>query len=292
MSTNTRNIEKILHPGSFNWVGDAFYTTSFIGREITRRRMDPFFALGYNADIEFEAKEIPRGVGAHPHKGFETVTVAYKGKIAHRDSFGNHGVIGEGDVQWMTAGAGILHEEYHEEEWSKHGGNFQMVQMWVNLPAKDRETKPHYQDLMFGDMTKVNLENDGGFVSVIAGEYLGQKGKAKTYSPMNMFNAYLKKGGKAEFKFPNHFNTAILVIEGSVNVNDSQKLEKDTFAMFENDKGDNFTIKSLDENTIVLVLSGEPLNEPIAHYGPFVMNTQQQLTKAFEEFQTGKFGTL
>ncbi|MCW3161758.1 pirin family protein [Chryseobacterium oryctis] len=289
---NTRNIEKVLHPGSFNWVGNAFYTTSFIGRGITRRRMDPFFALGYNADIEFEAEEIPRGVGPHPHKGFETVTVAYKGKIAHRDSYRNHGVIGEGDVQWMTAGAGILHEEYHEEEWSKEGGTFQMVQMWVNLPAKDRETKPHYQDLLFDDMTKVQLENNGGFINVIAGEYQGQKGKATTYSPINMFNAYLNKGGKAVFEFPNHYNTAILIIEGGVVVNGTENLNKDTFAMFENEKGDTFSLEATSDNTIVLIVSGEPLNEPIAHYGPFVMNTQEQLVKAFEEFQAGKFGTL
>ena len=288
----TRNIELILHPGTFNWVGDAFYTTSFIGGKIARRRMDPFFALGYNADIEFEAEEIPRGVGAHPHKGFETVTLAYKGKIAHKDSRGNHGVIGEGDVQWMTAGAGILHQEYHEEAWSKQGGLFQMVQIWMNLPAKDRETTPHYQDLLFQDMTKVDLDDNKSFVGVIAGEYNGQKGKATTYSPINMYNAYLQNGSKANFEFPNHYNTAILIIDGSVKVNGEEILEKDTFAMFENEKGDTFTLEALSDDTLVLILSGEPLNEPIAHYGPFVMNTQEQLVQAFEEFKAGKFGTL
>lgn len=290
--TQIRNIEKVLHPGSFNWVGDAFYTTSFIGKEIKRRRMDPFFALGYNADIEFDAQEIPRGVGAHPHKGFETVTFAYKGKIAHRDSRGNHGVIGEGDVQWMTAGSGILHEEYHEENWSKEGGLFQMVQIWMNLPAKDRETTPHYQDLLAQNMTKVQLDNNGGTIHVIAGEYQGRKGKATTYSPIHMFNAYLNKNGKAEFHFPSHYNTAILIIEGSVKINDQEIIQKDSFVMFENEKGETFTLEALSENTLVLVLSGEPLNEPIAHYGPFVMNTQEQLVKAFEEYQAGKFGTL
>ena len=290
--TNTRTIEKVLHPGSFNWVGDAFYTTSFIGKDIKRRRMDPFFALGYNADIEFEAQEIPRGVGPHPHKGFETVTLAYKGKIAHRDSFGNHGVIGEGDVQWMTAGAGILHEEYHEEEWSQHGGTFQMVQIWMNLPAKDRETNPHYQDLLFDKMPKVSLENNGGTVNVVAGEYLGTKGIATTYSPINMFNVYLNKEGKASFTFPNHYNTAILVISGSVKVNDNETFEKDSFILFTNEEGDTFTLEAITNETLVLILSGAPLNEPIAHYGPFVMNTQEQLQKAFEEYQSGKFGSI
>lgn len=288
---NTRNIEKILKPESFNWVGDAFYTTSFIGKDITRRRMDPFFALGYNADIHFDAREIPRGVGAHPHKGFETVTLAYKGKIEHGDSRGNHGVIGEGDVQWMTAGSGILHKEYHEEEWSKKGGDFQMVQMWVNLPAKDKETTPKYQDLRFDEMTKVPLEN-GGYVDVIAGEYQAVKGKGTTFSPMHLYNARLEKGSKGNFEFPNQYNTAILVIEGSVKVNDDQILDKNTFAMFENGKGDTFSLEDLNDNTIVLVMSGEPLNEPIAHYGPFVMNTQEELVQAFEDFNAGKFGHL
>lgn len=287
-----RNIEKVLTPQHFNWVGDAFYTTSYIGKDIPRRRMDPFFALGYNADIEFEAREIPRGVGAHPHKGFETVTIAYKGKIEHKDSRGNHGVIGEGDVQWMTAGAGILHQEYHEENFSKKGGLFQMVQMWVNLPAKDKETVPKYQDLLFGDMSKVQLAEDGGFVNVIAGEYKGQKGKGTTFSPIHLYNAYLKKGGTGEFTFPVDFNTAILVIEGGVKVNGNQVLTKDSFAMFENDKADTFTLEGTEDNTIVLIMSGEPLNEPVAHYGPFVMNTQEQLKQAFDDFQAGKFGQL
>lgn len=290
---STRNIEKLLHPGTFNWVGNAFYTTSFIGKgNISHRRMDPFFAIGYNADIDFEAEEIPRGVGAHPHKGFETVTLAYKGKIAHKDSRGNHGVIGEGDVQWMTAGSGVLHQEYHEENWAKNGGTFQMVQMWMNLPAKDREVKPQYQDLLFDEMTRVNLENNGGFVNVIAGEYKGNKGKGTTFSPINLFNIYLNNGGKADFEFPNTYNTAFLVINGDVLVNGTENVSKDSFAMLENDNGDTFTLEATLDHTIILVMSGEPLNEPIAHYGPFVMNTQEQLKTAFEEFKAGKFGTL
>lgn len=287
-----RNIEKILTPKTFNWVGDAFYTSSFIGKEIPRKRMDPFFALGYNADIEFEAREIPRGVGAHPHKGFETVTIAYKGKIEHNDSQGNHGVIGEGDVQWMTAGAGILHQEYHEKSYSEKGGLFQMVQMWVNLPAKDKETAPKYQDLSFDAMTKVDLPNTGGFVHVIAGEYQGEQGHGTTFSPMHLYNAYLQKDGEANFTFPTNFNTALLVVEGEVVVNTDQVLKKDTFAMFENATEETFTLTATMENTLVLIMSGEPLNEPVAHYGPFVMNTQEQLAQAFKDFEAGKFGKL
>ncbi|MGJ1203125.1 pirin family protein [Sphingobacterium lactis] len=288
---NYRNIEQVLTPRNFNWVGDAFYTTSFIGKEIPRTRMSPFFAVGYNADIDFEAKEIPRGVGAHPHKGFETVTIAYKGKIEHKDSRGNHGVIGEGDVQWMTAGSGILHQEYHEEEFSKRGGTFQMVQMWVNLPAKDKETAPKYQDLRVGEMTRVAID-ERSFVNVIAGEYQGQQGTGTTFSPIDLYNAYLQQGSSATFTFNNTWSTAILVIEGSVKVNDSQELAKDSFAMFENNAADTFKLTATSDDTLVLIMSGEPLNEPIAHYGPFVMNTQEQLAQAFEDFHAGKFGRL
>ncbi|BFM42082.1 pirin family protein [Flavobacterium sp. CFS9] len=287
-----RKIEKTLTPETFVWVGDGFYTSSFIGTEISRRRMSPFFAVGYSPDYEFEPGDHQRGIGPHPHKGFETVTIAYKGKIAHRDSRGNQGIIGTGDAQWMTAGAGILHEEFHEKEFSQQGGTFQMVQMWVNLPAKDKETTPHYQDLAFDKMTRVTLENNAGFINVIAGEYEGQKGTATTYSPIHLYNTYLNKDGYADFRFSNQFNTALLVIEGSIKVNDTETLATDSFAMFENDGAENFTIQALENNTIVLVMSGEPLNEPIAHYGPFLMNTQEQLTKAFEEYKSGKFGTL
>lgn len=288
---NYRKIEKIKTPQSFNWVGDAFYTTSFIGKDISRNRMSPFFALGYNADIDFEARDIPRGVGAHPHKGFETVTIAYKGKIEHKDSRGNHGVIGEGDVQRMTAGSGILHQEYHEESFSKQGGTFQMVQMWVNLPAKDKETRPKYQDLLMNEMTKVDLGNSS-FVNVIAGNYQGQQGKGTTFSPIELYNAYLNKGTNADFTFNTTWSTAILVIEGSVQVNGETLLAKDSFAMLENNACETFNLEALENNTIVLIMSGEPLDEPIAHYGPFVMNTQEELAKAFEDFQAGKFGVL
>jgi len=287
-----RKIEKTLTPQNLKWVGDAFRTASMVGTEIPRERMSPFFAIGYNPDYEFEPRDVPRGVGAHPHKGFETVTIAYKGKIEHKDSRGNSGVIGEGDVQWMTAGSGILHEEHHEKEFSQKGGLFQMVQIWVNLPAKDKETTPQYQDLLFKEMTKVAVDDNGSFVNIVAGTYKGQKGKATIFSPVNMYSAYLQKGAKADFPFPTDYNTAILVIEGSVKVNDETDLKQDTFAMFENSAGDTFTLEGLEDNTIVLILSGEPLNEPIAHYGPFVMNTQEQLVKAVEEFQSGKFGKL
>lgn len=290
----TRNIEKVVAPGTYNWVGDAFYTTSFVGNStgIARHRMDPFIAVGYNSLIEFTPREIPRGVGSHPHKGFETVTIAYQGKIAHKDSKGNHGVIGEGDVQWMTAGSGILHQEYHEEDWSKKGGMFQMVQLWVNLPKKAKTETAHYQDLLHDEMTKVSLENHGGIVDVVAGNYENKIGKATTYSPINLFNVRLNKNGKATFDFPNQYNTAFIVIQGSVKVNETQIIPTDYFVLLENDKETTFFIEALDENTIVLMLSGEPLHEPLVMYGPFVMNSEEEIKEAYEEFRSGKFGNI
>lgn len=286
-----RKVEKVLASQGYNWVGDGFYVTSFIGHEIPRSRMSPFLVLDYNPEVEFEPRAVPRGVGAHPHKGFETVTMAYKGRVEHKDSRGNHGVIREGDVQWMTAGSGILHQEFHEEGFAKTGGSFQMVQMWVNLPAKYKEVTPGYQDIRFDEMTRVAID-DKSFVNVIAGSYQGQAGKATTFSPVHLYNAYLNHGVTADFTFPANYNTALLVVRGGVTINDEQTLTHGNFAMFENGGGDTFNVRATSDDTIVLVMSGEPLNEPIAHYGPFVMNTTQQLEQAFRDFQAGKFGVL
>jgi redox-sensitive bicupin YhaK (pirin superfamily) len=218
------------------------------------------------------------------------VTIAYKGKIQHHDSEGGGGIIGVGDVQWMTAARGILHKEYHEKEWSKRGGEFQMVQLWVNLPAKDKMSTPKYQAIENNKMSKVTLSGNAGYVEIIAGEYEGKKGSAGTFSPMHIFNAHLKKKGIAEFRLPADFNTALLVIEGGIIVNGTEKIDTDNFALMSND-GEHFLIKA-SEDALVLILSGQPLNEPISAKGPFVMNTQQELIQAFSDYSSGKFGYL
>lgn len=288
----TRNIELIVAPGQPHFVGDGFRVHTFIpgGYRMGMKRMDPFIMMDYNSKHYFPPTDQPRGVSVHPHRGFETVTIAYKGKVAHHDSSGGGGIIGEGDVQWMTAASGILHKEYHEENFSKQGGDFQMVQLWVNLPAKDKMSAPKYQAIAHSQMKKYNLPENGGTIEIIAGEYQGQKGSASTFSPVHLMNARLKKGGKASFDFPAHYNTALLVIEGSVRVNDQEDVPADHFVLFAND-GSSFTLAG-NENTTVLVLSGEPLNEPIAAHGPFVMNTQQEIIQAIEDFNKGKFGFL
>lgn len=287
---STKKIEKITKPGAPHFVGDGFRVHNFIPGTSTMKEMDPFIMLDYNSKYNFGPSEIPRGVGVHPHKGFETVTIAYKGKVEHGDSTGNGGVIHEGDVQWMTAASGILHKEFHEREWSKKGGEFQMVQLWVNLPAKDKKSPPKYQNLSNKNITKVSIAGGAGEVEVIAGMYDGHKGAASTFSPVHLYNVRLKKGIKSEFSFPRDYTTAMLMIEGSAKVNDSDTVLQDHFAMFKKE-GETFAIEAL-EDAIVLVLSGRPLNESIASYGPFVMNTQDEIREAIEEYNAGKFGVL
>ena len=287
---NTKNIEAVIAPREPHFVGDGFRVHNFIpGNNLTMKRMDPFIMMDYNSKFNFPATDIPKGVGVHPHRGFETVTIAYQGSVSHHDSAGGGGTIHQGDVQWMTAASGVLHKEYHAEEFYKKGGIFQMVQLWVNLPAKDKMNAPKYQAIEHQNIPTVDVEN--GLVEVIAGEYNGIKGSASTFSPVHMLNAKLNLGGKAEFNFPANYNTLALVIEGEIKVNDSTFTPTDHMVLFAND-GEKFNIEAATENTVVLILSGEPLNEPIASYGPFVMNTQDEIRQAFEDYNNGKFGTL
>lgn len=285
----TKSIETIFNPAPAHFVGDGFRVHNFIPGKMSMQRMDPFIMLDYNSKFTFPPSNTPKGVGVHPHKGFETVTIAYKGRVEHGDSSGGGGVIGEGDVQWMTAASGILHKEFHETEWSKTGGEFQMVQLWVNLPAKDKLSNPKYQAITKNDITIVPLENNAGTVEVIAGTYQNIQGPASTFTPVHMMNAKLNKDGEASFEFPSNYNTLLLVVEGSVEVN-NEKATTNQLVLFKNE-GEEFKIKAT-EDTLVLVLSGQPINEPIAAYGPFVMNTEQELIEAFNDFNAGKFGDL
>ena len=289
---STKKIEVVVPPREPHFVGDGFRVHNFIpsSYRLDMQRMDPFIMLDYNSRFYFPPSDKPKGVGVHPHRGFETVTIAYKGRVAHHDSAGGGGIIGEGDVQWMTAASGVLHKEYHEETFSKEGGEFQMVQLWVNLPAKDKMSKPKYQAIANQEMGVYKLENNGGKVEIIAGEYQSVKGPAITFTTISMLNAKLSENGNAVFNFPAHYNTALLVIDGEIQVNETAVVPADHFLLFENE-GEQFTIKGLKDST-VLVLSGEPIKEPIAAHGPFVMNTRQELVDAFQDFQNGKFGFL
>ena len=273
----TKTIQQILPPAPPHMVGDGFRVHNFFpsGYNMDQQRMSPFFLLDYNAKIDFPGRDMPRGVGVHPHRGFETVTISYHGKVAHHDSYGNSGTIGEGDVQWMTAGSGVLHKEYHDAEYSKTGGPFQMVQLWVNLPAKDKMTQPKYQAITAAQMGRYQLPGDGGTVEVVAGTFNGVKGPAFTFSPIELYNIRIKKGASISFDLPANFNTGILVIEGAVKVNETGVAPADNFILFNND-GETISMQA-EEDSVLLVLSGEPINEPIAAYGPFPMKNCNRL---------------
>lgn len=284
-------IEAVYPPGPAHFVGDGFRVHNFIPSRhgLDMHRMTPFIMMDYGAKFHFPPSNTLKGVGVHPHRGFETVTIAYKGRVAHHDSAGGGGVIGEGDVQWMTAASGVLHKEYHEETFSKTGGDFQMIQLWVNLPAKDKMSAPKYQAIENVTIPKVPV--DGGFVEVIAGNFQGNQGKASTFTPVHMFNAHLTEGGKCEFSFPANYTTCLVVVEGEIRINESEEaVPLDHFVLFENE-GETFHIEAT-ENSKVLILSGEPIREPIASHGPFVMNTRQEIMQAFQDFEAGKFGEL
>ena len=288
-----KSIEAVLPPDNLHFVGDGFRVYGILGRKepLSMKRMSPFLLLDYAPVHYFPPNNgAPRGVGPHPHRGIETVTIAYKGKVEHNDSTGAGGIIEEGGVQWMTSGSGILHKEYHEKNFSKKGGEMQMVQLWVNLPTKDKMTTPKYQNLNNKDLSKVELENNAGSIDIIAGEYEDHKGPAASFSPLSLFNVKLKKGKGTSFSFNENHNTGLLIIKGSVTVNNSEKAPTNHFVLFKN-KGKEFTLRA-DEDATILVLSGEPLDEPIASYGPFVMNTNDEIRQTIDDFNSGKFGYL
>ncbi|WP_224490093.1 pirin family protein [Robertkochia flava] len=288
----TRSLELVASPKEPHFVGDGFRVHNFIpsGFRMDMQRMSPFILLDYNSTYYFPPSDTPKGVDVHPHRGFETVTIAYKGRVQHHDSSGGGGVIGEGDIQWMTAASGVLHKEYHEKEWSKKGGDFQMVQLWVNLPAKFKMSSPRYQAIKSDNLNRYEFEHNAGSVEVIAGEYKGIKGVANTFTPIHMFNIKLNEGNIAELNFPQNYNTALLVLEGSIVINGKEEVPTDHLALMAND-GEIFRLEAK-EDAVVLVMSGEPINEPIAAQGPFVMNTREELMQAFNDFKEGKFGVL
>ena len=288
-----RSIEAILPPDNLHYVGDGFRVYGILGRRepLTMKRMSPFLLMDY-APVHYFAPNDgpPRGVGSHPHRGIETVTIAYKGKVEHNDSTGAGGIIEEGGVQWMTSGKGILHKEYHEKNFSKKGGEMQMVQLWVNLPAKDKMTEPKYQNIENNDLAKVDLGNGVGTIDIIAGEFENNKGPASSFSPLSLFNVKLKKGKGTSLSFKESHNTGLLVIKGNVTINNSEKAPTNHFVLF-NNKGSEFTIRA-DDDVEILILSGEPIDEPIASYGPFVMNTNDEIRQTIDDFNNGKFGYL
>ncbi|MGU8570365.1 pirin family protein [Clostridium perfringens] len=286
-----RTIENIFKAPEPHMVGDGFRVSQYIPTGIkSMERLSPFLLLDYNAPYYFKPSENRLGVGAHPHRGFETVTIAYDGKVEHHDNKGNHGIIGPGDVQWMTAASGIMHKEYHETEFSKNGGIFHMVQLWVNLPKDKKMIEPKYQPLLKEEMGVLKLDNDKGEISIIAGEVNGVKGPANTFTNINLYNINLKNYGNTTLSEPKNFNTAILILKGEAKVNEDKICKEGDFIVFENVEGE-ILLESLTEESLFLVLSGEPINEPVVSHGPFVMNTLGEILDAYEDFRNNKFGT-
>lgn len=293
MSTTTTTQKTLLGtygPGSTHWVGDGFPVRNLFPSNGVQLEVSPFLMLDYAGPTYFKPATEPRGVDEHPHRGFETVTIAYQGSVSHRDSAGNSGTIFPGDVQWMTAASGVLHEEKHEAEFTKKGGVFEMIQLWVNLPAKDKMSKPRYQAITSDQIPVVKLAG-GGQVRVIAGAFDGANGPAKTFTPVNVWDVILKAGEKVELTVPEGHNTAVILRKGDASVNGSAKLNGEAKIAVLGREGDTVTIEATADSQLVL-LSGEPINEPIASYGPFVMNTREEIMQAVDDYRSGRFGKL
>lgn len=288
-----RNVKQIYRANSQHWVGDGFLVQPLFSHMGEDRGTNPFLMLDYAAPYEFSPNEArsPRGVGQHPHKGFETVTIAYHGEVAHRDSSGGGGIIYEGDVQWMTAGSGIIHEEFHSENFSKQGGLFEMVQLWVNLPAKDKNTPPRYQHLAKAGIPVVELPDEAGCLRLIAGEYKGVKGAADTFTEMNVWDIVLNANKKAVLEIPETHNLSMVVLRGNVTLNGKEQAGAGQLVGFEKDGG-NVHIEADSEEVKILLLSGVPIDEPVVSYGPFVMNTTEEIRQAISDFKSGKFGSI
>lgn len=290
VSTTARTLQGVYRGDGFHWVGDGFHVTQVIpGSHNLTRLADPFLMMDYHAPYRYAPTDVPRGVGSHPHRGFETVTMAFEGSVAHHDSTGSGGVIHPGDVQWMTAASGILHKEYHEAEWAARGGVFHMMQLWVNLPAAHKMDTPGYQGLTAPEMGKVALPG-GGSVTLVAGSLDGVSGPARTFTPINLWDVRLGANESAELAVPTSHNVMVFVLDGLVHTA-GHTVNAQELAIYEHD-GDAINVSADVDGARFVVLGGEPINEPVASYGPFVMNTREQLIQAIEDFNSGKFGHL
>ncbi|MBS0483413.1 MAG: pirin family protein [Proteobacteria bacterium] len=273
-----------------HWVGDGFPVRSLFSYNTLGAHISPFLLLDFAGPHYFEPGTVPRGVGEHPHRGFETVTIVYEGEVSHRDSTGKGGTIGPGDVQWMTAAGGILHEEFHSTGFTKSGGPFRMVQLWVNLPAKDKLSEPGYQAITSADIPVVCLPGEAGKARIIAGDFAGTTGPAKTFTPINLWDLRLAAGASLTLDLPDGHTSALVVLSGQVTIGGSQQAAEAEMVLLSSE-GQGVTIEA-DGDATVLVLTGEPIDEPIVGYGPFVMNSEAEIRAAIDDFNSGQFGQM
>ena len=285
-----KKIQGIHRSPHAHWVGDGFPVRSLFTYDHLARYISPFLLLDYAGPHDFAPTSARRGVGQHPHRGFETVTIVYQGELEHRDSTGAGGLIGPGDVQWMTAAGGIIHEEFHSPAFAKRGGTLEMVQLWVNLPAKDKRAAASYQTLLASDIPVVSLEGEAGSLRVIAGRYLEHQGPARTFTDMDVWDLRLKAGASLQLPVASGRNAALVVLRGTLRVNGEREAGPASLVLFERD-GEGLRIDA-PEDVSVLLLSGEPIDEPIVGYGPFVMNSQAEIAESFDDFQAGRFGQM
>ncbi len=291
VAATARSVAGVFRSTPPHWVGDGFHVSTYFPRPgLPAERVSPFLLMDYGPPREFEPlRDGQRGVGWHPHRGFETVTIAWEGAVAHRDSTGQSGVIAPGDVQWMTAGRGILHEEYHEREFTHRGGRMHMMQLWVNLPKRDKMTPPGYQPITADRIPVVKLAGDAGEVRVIAGAHLGVTGPARTFTPVTLLDVDLRAGGALRVELPRAHTARAIVTSGRVRAG-AREVGAGELVLFLND-GEGLELEGI-ERAHVLVLGGEPIHEPIVQYGPFVMNTREEIQQAFLDFQRGKMGRV
>lgn len=285
-----RQVKQIYSAPNPHWVGNGFSMSTVFSYKENAEQYSPFLLMDYAEPTLFKPVTNARGVGTHPHRGFETVTIAYQGEVSHHDSTGHAGTIAEGDVQWMTAASGILHKEYHSEKMTKEGGMLEVVQLWVNLPSAYKMVQPRYQALKAQDIPHVQLPNAQGYVRVIAGDYANTSGVAMTYSPVNLWDVRLNHAGTSHYAIPEGHNAMLFVVKGAIHLNNSDIVRQHEIVILDT-HGDTLTLVSMGD-AIVLILTGEPINEPVVGQGPFVMNTQQELLQAFDDYDNGKFGMM
>ncbi|MGC1295223.1 MAG: pirin family protein [Alloacidobacterium sp.] len=288
--SKVKKVLGVYGPGSNHWVGDGFPVRNMFPSNGLKDEINPFLMLDYAGPSYFEPSKQSHGVGEHPHRGFETVTIAYQGAVAHRDSAGNSGVICPGDVQWMTAASGVVHEEMHEREFAKNGGTFEMIQLWVNLPKAIKMSKPRYQGITKEQIPAVDL-GSGSYTRVIAGELHGVRGPASTFTPLNLFDTWLTRGSKVELQIPEGHNAGVLVLKGDVVLNGENSIKGEAHIATLSQDGESIALEAK-EDTTLLLLSGEPINEPVFSYGPFVMNTRDEIMQAVRDYNDGKMGHL
>jgi redox-sensitive bicupin YhaK (pirin superfamily) len=284
-----KKVLSIHRGGEAHWVGDGFPVRTALSYQDLGAELTPFLLLDHAGPAEFEPTAKERGVGWHPHRGFETVTVVYAGEVDHEDSAGNRGSIGPGDVQWMTAGSGVLHKELHGRDYARRGGRFEMLQLWVNLPAKSKMTAPGYQGLLARDIPVVSLPEDGGSVRVIAGELAGARGPARTFTPINLLDVRLRAGHRLQLNLREGYTAGLFILKGKVVVN-GEAADAAELVVFERN-GDVAVIEAT-ADAAVFVMNGQPIDEPIAGYGPFVMNTPQQIQQAVADLRAGRLGKI